>query len=978
MFINRRSTTIKAPLFLFFFIGFTLTCAPRLLAQGSLTGLPFVTTFHTTEYHAGIQNWAITEDHRGIVYIANNFGLLEFDGVQWQTYRVKNGTKVRSVAIDARGRIYVGCQGDFGYFFPDKTGKLAFVSLADSLEAKYRNFDEAWSTYIDNDKVYFCTFSRIYIYDGKKFAVAEPNSSLDLSFLVNRDLIVNMWDKGLAAVNGLNFNIVNGGEFFRGIGVSGVLPLGAETFLVSTFQEGIYTITRGVVKPWIEAYQDVFREAHVNCVLRLKNGNFALGTQNNGLYIFNSEGKLQMQLTRGRGLENRTVLGLYEDELHNLWVGQNNGIAHVELGSPFTFIGEQSGLPGTGYAAFLDNDNLYLGTNTGLYSRKRNDNSDFKLVDNTRGQVYHIGRYNQDLLLGHHKGAWRISNTGINISPDPGGWVYLIPKSQPGKLIEGTYGGLNLFSLENGHWKFEKKLKGFNESSRVMGEDQAGNLWVTHGYKGAFKIKFNATWDSIEDVKFYGKDKGFPSNLLINVFKIRNELVFASERGVFKYDAATDAFVPDELFKSILSPYAQVWYMQEDAFGNIYFAGYESMGVLRKNGIGEYKLDDNIFNRIRPYLNDDLVNITILQNNEVVFGAKDGFIHYDPVKKNPINTNFKALIRRVSLTTSGDSTIFHGNFSHEGYITDQQNAGDEVSLPYSSNSLHFNFAATSYEGNADRLYQYYLENYENGWSDLGIQTQKEYTNLKEGKYIFHVRARNADGQISSESVFHVSIAPPWYRSILAYILYIVSIIVVLLFGFNILDQKYQREQKILEEKQMQELNQKESEIEKISIKSQEEITRLQNEKLEADLRHMNNELATATMHILNKNEFITGIKNHLNQIIKKNGTEDSKKELVQITRDIENNISADSDWEHFQFHFDRVHGDFTNRFKGTFPGLSPQEIKLSAYLRMNLSTKEIAQLLNISVRGVEISRYRLRKKLQLDRNQNLQDFILNF
>jgi hypothetical protein len=227
-------------------------------------------------------------------------------------------------------------------------------------------------------------------------------------------------------------------------------------------------------------------------------------------------------------------------------------------------------------------------------------------------------------------------------------------------------------------------------------------------------------------------------------------------------------------------------------------------------------------------------------------------------------------------------------------------------------------------------------------------------------------------------VFHVSIAPPWYRSILAYILYIVSIIVVLLFGFNILDQKYQREQKILEEKQMQELNQKESEIEKISIKSQEEITRLQNEKLEADLRHMNNELATATMHILNKNEFITGIKNHLNQIIKKNGTEDSKKELVQITRDIENNISADSDWEHFQFHFDRVHGDFTNRFKGTFPGLSPQEIKLSAYLRMNLSTKEIAQLLNISVRGVEISRYRLRKKLQLDRNQNLQDFILNF
>lgn len=171
---------------------------------------------------------------------------------------------------------------------------------------------------------------------------------------------------------------------------------------------------------------------------------------------------------------------------------------------------------------------------------------------------------------------------------------------------------------------------------------------------------------------------------------------------------------------------------------------------------------------------------------------------------------------------------------------------------------------------------------------------------------------------------------------------------------------------------------KETEIEMISAQSQKEITRLQHEKLEADLRHMNNELATATMHLLNKNEFITGVKNHLKVIIRKNASEESKKELLQITRDIENNISADKDWEHFQFHFDRVHGDFTHRFKAAYPVLTPQDIKLSAYLRMNLSTKEIAQLLNISVRGVEISRYRLRKKLQLDRAQNLQDFILNF
>jgi hypothetical protein len=977
MFINRVSG-VNRRLSLFYCLMCLFCFTQKTYAQSTISGLPFVRTFPTVEYQAGIQNWALTQDRRGILYVANNFGLLEFDGVKWQTYNVKNGTKVRSVAIDAKGKIYVGCQGDFGYFFPDLTGKLVYTSLADSLPSEYRNFDEAWSIFIDKETIYFCTFSRIYIYNGRSFSIAQHSSSLDLSFLVNRDLYVNLWHAGIGRLKGTELSVINGGEFFKGVGVSAILPLGAENFLISTFQDGIYSLNKGNVKPWNPALQTLFKEAHINCLIRLKNGNFAAGTQNNGLLILDSNGSLVMQLTRGRGLENRTVLGLYEDDLHNLWVGQNNGIAHVELGSPFSFISEQSGLPGTGYAAYLDNNTFYLGTNTGLYQRGREDFGDFKLVEGSRGQVYHVGKYNQEVLLGHHKGAFSINGKANSVSQEPGSWVFLIPKNHPNKLIEGTYGGLQLYHWENGGWKWKKKLKGFNESSRVMAEDDAGNLWVTHGYKGAFKIRLDLNTENIIDVDFYGKEKGFPSNLLINVFKVRNELLFTSEQGVYKYHPADDVFVKDDLFTTLLGPGVQIWFMQEDAFGNIYFAGSSQMGVLRKNAIGEYTLEDNSFNKIRRYLNDDLINITILQNNDVLFGAKDGFIHFDPVKKSPVNSNFKTLIRGVSLTSEGDSALFLGNFIDKGGVVDQQLEGQDPRIPYVQNSLQFSYAATSYEGNAERLYQYFLENYEKDWSEWSSQTQKEYTNLKEGNYVFHVRARNSNGQISDEARYYFSIAPPWYRSLVAYILYSITIMALLFAAFNVLDRKYQREQKILEEKQQLELDQKESEIEKIAQQSQEEITRLQNEKLEADLRHMNNELATATMHLLNKNEFITGIKNQLNQIVRKNGHDDSKKELLQITKDIENNISADSDWEHFQFHFDRVHGDFTSRFKGAFPSLSPQEIKLSAYLRMNLSTKEIAQLLNISVRGVEISRYRLRKKLHLDRNQNLQDFILNF
>lgn len=251
-----------------------------LVTRAQLSGLPFVRNFQTVEYKAGIQNWDVAQDRRGLVYIGNNFGLLEYDGHHWKTYGVKSGTKVRSVAIDKRGRIYVGCQGDFGYFFPDERGQLLYRSLADSLETRYRNFDETWSIYIDDDKVYFCTFSLIYIYHNGTLDVVEPAHAIDLSFLVNRKLYVNERSQGIGLLEGKQLRLIKGGEFFNGISISSILPLQTDQLLISTFQHGIFLLTGGKVEPWNAALQQFFQDANINCMVRLKNGNFALGTQN--------------------------------------------------------------------------------------------------------------------------------------------------------------------------------------------------------------------------------------------------------------------------------------------------------------------------------------------------------------------------------------------------------------------------------------------------------------------------------------------------------------------------------------------------------------------------------------------------------------------------------------------------------------------------------------------------------------------------
>jgi len=959
------------------FLSFVMFSLP--VSGQSLTGgIPLVHNFHTVEYKAGIQNWDIAQDRRGLLYVANNFGLLEYDGETWHIYGVANGTKIRSVALDTDGRIYVGCQADFGYFFPDESGELVYTSLASQLPKENRNIDETWSVYIDNERVYFCTFSNIYIYNGKTFTIPKTPKAISQCFLINRQLYVTAAGDGISVLDDGILKPVKGGSFFASLNVSSILPLHSDQLVVATPLHGIFLLADGNVRPLNPDLQSFFGKARVNCMTRLANGNVAIGTQNEGLLLISSDGKLISQLTRGKGLENRTVLSIYEDDLHNLWIGHNNGLAYVELGSPFTFINEQAGLPGTGYSAYLDNEKLYLGTNTGLYLREAG-HGEFKLINNTGAQVYHVARYGSDLLVGHHNGAMRVEGlNAIPISPEEGSWIFLPLRDQPDKMIEGTYKGLNLYARMNGHWHFEKKLKGLEESSRVMAQNKSGEFWITHGYKGAYKVTLANLGDSILDVSYYGSEKGFPTNQLINVFNLRNELIFTADHGIYRYDAQKDAFVPNELFSKLLGASAQLWYLQEDALGNIYFIGREQIGVLRKNSVGEYALESNTFNRIRKFLNDDLENITILKNNEVLFGAKDGFIHYDPSMHVDRKSTFHTLIRRVSLTNEGDSAIFQGNYVLHDSIARMQPRNYKREMPYKNNSISFAFAATSYEGDTETVYQYYLDNYEKSWSDWSVTTQKEYTNLKEGHYIFHVRAKNVNGEISDDEIYEFTIAAPWYRSLWAYAVYGASVMGLLFVGFNVLDKKYQREQKRMALRQEKELNKKESEISKISQQSQEEITRLQNEKLESELQHMNNELATSTMHLLNKNEFISGIRTSLVQIIKKATSEEVKHELNQINRDIENNISDDADWKQFQFHFDRVHGDFSSRFKAAFPSLSPQEIKLSAYLRMNLSTKEIAQLLNISVRGVEISRYRLRKKLALDRNKNLQDFILNF
>ncbi|MEL7004840.1 MAG: triple tyrosine motif-containing protein [Bacteroidota bacterium] len=672
---------------------------------------------------------------------------------------------------------------------------------------------------------------------------------------------------------------------------------------------------------------------------------------------------------------------LFQDNQDNLWVGHNNGISYIELDLPFTFINEEIGLPGTGYSGYLENDHLYLGTSNGLYVKDINDAAldSYQLIPSTEGQVYEVREVDNQVLLGHHDGSFVVSPQSTSkLSDELGAWTFLPLKSRPNYMIGGTYKGLQLFKKVGNKWVYENHIEGFTESCRVLEEDADGNIWMTHGYKGVFKLTLTEDLQRVDKIAFYGSEGGLPSNILINVYNIRNEFVFTTEEDIYKYNQANDQFQPHEFYQPFFKPNDPVSVMAQDVFENVYFISKNSVGILTKNSSGEYEKTTDVFNKIKNMMNDDLQNVNILNGTYALFGAKEGFILYDHRKNNSRDYTYQTHIRQVNLTNLADSAIFNGNYFYKNTITGNQPENYVYELPYSENSLRIMFSAPFMDGLEKTEYQFKLENFDDVWSSWQNKTEKEYTNLKEGKYMFKVRAKNYFGKISSEATFDFTIMPPWYRTSLAFLSYGLVAIGFLFIAFKLLDRKHKKEKRILSIESSKQLNRKEIELKNITEQSEAEIEHLRNEKLKSEIAHKNKELATSTVHLLNKNGFIMGIKGTLSGVRKKSKNTEVKSELNRIIQDIERNISHDKDWEHFEFHFDQVHGNFSKKLKEKHPDLSPQEMKISAFLRMNLSTKEIANMLNISVRGVEISRYRLRKRLGIQRSVNLIEYLMGF
>ncbi len=918
-----------------------------------LDKIPFSRFYSLVNFGGGTQNWDFSQNESGFLYVANNYGLFAYDGSRWRKHEVPSTTKLRSVYAADSSRIYVGGQAQLGYFSPDSSGELVFTSLLDAIPDKYRNFDDVWRIIPKGDTILFNTNRYLFSYDGHSMNTLEPAFPIGFLLQVHGKYYTSSDEEGFLQLNGKRLEKLNQYPRLMGKTVISAIPFRDDSVLLFVEKGGVYILdAKGKLSKW-QTKSAI--PGGINTCLTLSDGRFAVGTQNEGLYIYNQNGELEIHLNKGGGLNSRTVLCLQEDQFHNLWVGLNNGINYIILNSPFSLINEKVSLPGKGYTAARYNEQVYLGTSSGLY---RAMEKGYEEVPGTEGQAYNLNTLNEQLLVAHHRGLFEVQGgQAVPLFNRTGTWKADQLPVSPYWLC-GTYEGFALINEDNP--ADSRMIEGFNESSRVFEFNNSGDVWMTHGYKGVYRLSFSPEGE-LQELHQYDSADGFPSNILINVFRVNDELLFAAEQGIYQYNPVSDQFITDTAFTRLVGPGKHVSDMKQDMMGNIYYIADGALGLLRKNSLGEYVREEKVFLPVNQFLVDEFENITPLGLEDVVIGANEGFIHFNPVRTRKPSSEFNCFIRQVSLTGLQDSVLYNGFGNHE------------VKVSHDQHSFNFTFASPYYESSNALEYRYRLEGYDEAWMEWETADEATYTNLPPGSYTFEAQARTPLGRESQVATYSITISPPWYANTVAYLIYLLVVLFTIGLVLFIQDRKHKQQTASLTLEKENEIKKREHLLEENSERTRVAISQLKNEKLQSEIDHKNRELANTTMHLLDKNEFIIDIKRDLKAVLG-NG-HDARSEINQIIKSIDRNVNVEADWEHFTLHFDDVHNGFLKRLKEQYPNITPLETKLAAFLRMGMNTKEIASLLHNSVRGVEISRYRLRKKLHLGKDVNLTEFM---
>lgn len=894
--------------------------------------LPSIYNYKLSEYNGASKNWGLAVNSNGELFVANNKGLLHYNGEKWTLNKLPNNTIIRSVAV-VGDQIFTGSYEEFGYWTKNELGELLYTSLTHLIKDHEFTSEEFWEILPVDDQLLFRSFSTLYSYKDNRIELINPPQILSDILVHHDDLIIAGGTEGLFRLEDETLVPLENQELLVGKTVTDMISLEDE-ILIGTKLNGCYVLDEDGLRPWNASLNKELKLHQLNKMLKFNATQIAFGTIKNGVYLYDFGTDNSQLLNREAGLQNNTVLSMlkFQDQL---WLGLDNGLARAKLNNPITYFTDFSGALGMVYDIAFHQGRLYLGSNTGVFYF---DDNQLRFVDGSQGHVWDLEVVEGDLLCGHNTGTYRIGpNTFERISDYSGGYGFARIPEQRSVYIQGTYNGLVKYHKNaDGSWKVSK-VNDFEYPIKYLCFETPSVLWAAHAYKGFYRIELDNAYENILSYKEYMHHEA-PSPYNVKLYNIKNQIVLRGEKSWYKYDPIVDQIVTFEEFQKFNNQ--ELLFFDQNYF---WFVNQEGKKEITHTNLKTDSLSITDFS-LNERLAPDSQNIIKINDSISYITLSDGF----------------AMVNRNILKGRLDQVLLP--IPHINLIKDERtsypNSRKIIEIPH-KNSHIISFEVSAPEMMQPR-YHYELEG-PKSYSEFSESGFIEFQNLPHGAYRFKITTVGQDNELSEPARFQFEIAPPWFLSRASIALYVLlgiaSIFAIRLYNRR----KLRRKQEELAKQMQQE--------------QEEKIAALEKEKLAREIKLKQNELASTTLNIAKKNEMILEFKNML--VLNKDKFSNSQRYRSFIKK-LNNSIQDTDDWKRFEVNFKELHEDFFERLLVAYPKLTPKDLKLCAYLKMNLSTKEIAPLMAISIRGVEIHRYRLRKKLEIDSSKSLSNFLITF
>ena len=890
--------------------------------------LPFVENYNKSNYQGDNQIWNVAQGNDNAMYFANNHYLLRYDGVKWERYLLPNKTIIRSIFVDG-DKIYSGSYKEFGYWIR-KEGKMIYVSISGGKKVfDDSENEEIWKIFKFDNKIYFQSFNEIFKYDGKKIHKTNLPFLISYCFKIDNQLLIASVGSGIYKINNATISKVKGWEILENNVIHSIEKHQNQTYIF-TQKNGVFILENGILSSWKSPLNEILKTAYINVAKFINNNRLIIGTASKGVFIFDLNDNSFKNINRNNVLMNNSILSIGQDKENNLWLGLDNGIAHIEVNSPISIFYDNSGVLGSVYSVATTDKGYLMASNHGVFKYEENK---FSLVPNTQGQAWNIGKMNDKYLVGYFGGTL-VYEKGqfFKLNTISGGWN-LTKSNVNNCYLQSSYSGVWIYNDTN---DLSKKhiINGLFKPIKYVAQNRKNEIWAADNYRGLYRILYNDVYETTKVENVTQKCK-IANDFGVKIFEFRNEILFLIHNSWYTYNSITNQLVENALFNTNFKNISDIIAIDENNFvvlqeGLLYHIdAYENKFIW--NSIQEKYYRGKIIND----------NIKIFKNkNSYLLNLDDGFISLQLKNKTSKRPTIKIEAYNDGNLVENKSKIKYNS---------------ELKLSVISGIFGITKPSLFYKINESKDF-ILIKN--------GIIVLNNLINGSHNITIYHYDGSNYN-EVSS---FKFIVAKPWFFSFWMILLYVAVLGTILYLYYKWNKMRYIQKLALQEE----ELKHQKKILE-MELKAENELNSQEYEKhiLELELRTKSSEVTGKSLSIAKQSEMIENIQGILDTEI------DFNKLKSDIKKVIKSNAINKNEWQTFESNLNQIHDQFIINLSKKYPNLTSKDIKLCVYLKMNLSSKEIAPMMNISFRGVELHRYRLRKKLNLIQDENLSKFLLS-